>query len=229
MIRVVLPPPPPHFQASVRVPGQTFIAASPHPTGEEWQRHAYWRKVHSYLYTSLRGICSYCATFTPRRSGSTSVDHTSIDHFVPKSRSPGLAYEWANYRLCRARLNHRKDNNEDVLDPCAIQNGWFRLSFTTFSISPDPGLPGDQQKQVHDSIARLKLNDDDAYVNERARAIYSYADGKLSLVHLARFYPFIAAEIAFQDFDVMHLPSYRSILQNPRLRAALIRQGLVAY
>lgn len=227
MIRVHLPPAPPHYEGEVRTPGQAFLAANPHPSRSDWQRHRYWSNIHPFLYSSLRGICSYCATFTPRRSRSALVDHTSIDHFIPKSRNPALGYEWTNFRLCRVRLNNRKDNFEDVLDPCAIQNGWFRLNFTTFALLPHSGLPEDRQREVRDSIARLALNDDDAYVNERARAVYSYADGRLSIAQVARLYPFIATEIVAQNFDVAHLPTYRSALENPRLRGALIRQGWV--
>lgn len=227
MIRVQVPLPPPTYETQVRVPGQAFLTANPAPTRTDWQRHRYWRHIHSDLYEQVHGICSYCASFTPRRRSPASVDHTSIDHFVPKSRNSALAYEWANFRLCRARLNNRKADFDDVLDPYMIQDGWFRLSFMTFALSPNPTLPEERQREVRNSIARLELNSDDSYVNERARVIYSYADSKLSFAELTKRYPFIAAELASQDFDLVYLPHFKLVLANPRSRGALIRQGLM--
>ena len=229
MIRIHLPPAPAHYESQVLIPGLSFLAANPHPSGDDWNGHHEWRHIHDYLYSELRGVCAYCATYTPRRPEPRSIDHTSIDHFVPKSLPPYVqAYEWANFRLCRARLNHRKGNFQDVIDPCHIQNGWFRLNFRTFALSPDPNLLEPQKQRVRDTITRLELNDDDAYVNERARAIYGYADGKLPFDNLARHYPFIAAEMTSQNFDLAHLPTFKGLLKNPRLRSALTRQGWLA-
>lgn len=229
MIRVQLPAAPVDYEAKVRNPGHAFLAANPHPTGDAWKAHRYWNRTHGYLYAQLRGICVYCSAYTPRRPSAKSVDHTSIDHYVPKSRGNHLqAYEWTNFRLCRARLNNRKADFEDVLDPCTIQGGWFQLNFTTFALLPDPALAAGLQQQVLDSIDRLRLNDDDAYVNERARAVYGYADKKLPFAELSRRYPFIACEMVAQDFDLAHLPRFRAALANPRIRAVLIRQGWMA-
>lgn len=221
MIHVDMPSPPPHYYMNVRTPGEMFLATNPHPTGKEWNGRQYWSKIHGALYSSLNGICSYCATYTPRRYSAASVDHTSIDHFVLKAKNPSLAYEWENFRLCRSKLNNRKGEHDDVLDPYALANGWFRLSFTTFLLYPEPSLPESEQQKVTDTIARLELNQDDKLVQERLRAVYAYADGKLPLGRLKQFYPFIAIEMAAQNFDVTHLPKYRRLLANPRIRSSL--------
>ncbi len=229
MIQVTLPQPPVNYETAVRAPGIAFLTGNPHPTRDDWDNHSYWRAIHGYLHGELRGICAYCASYTPRRARAVSVDHSSIDHFVPKSHPPhAQAYEWTNFRLARSRLNHRKANFRDVLDPCAISNGWFRLSFVTFSLSPDSTLSGSQQQQVRDTIVRLGLNTDDGYVTERARAVFRYADGKLPFAELTRLYPFVATEITAQNFDVTHLPRFKMRLANPQFRAVLIRQGWVA-
>lgn len=220
MIHVDMPPPPPHYHAKVRVPGDAFLATTPHPTGKQWNGRDYWSGIHGTLYSNLNGVCSYCATFTPRRRGSKSVDHTSIDHFVPKAKEPSLAYEWSNFRLCRARLNNRKGEHEDVIDPYALADGWFRLNFTTFLLYPAPNLSEDQKQKVNDTITRLELNKDDRLVQERLRAVYAYADGRLSRRRLSRFYPFIASEMAAQDFDAVHLPKFRRLLANPKIRSS---------
>lgn len=220
MIPVAMPAPAPQYHAKVQVPGQAFLAATPHPAGKEWHGKNYWSAIHGTLYSNMKGICSYCATFTPRRPGATSIDHTSIDHFVPKAKEPSLAYEWSNFRLCRARLNHRKGEHEDVLDPYVLGDGWFRLDFTTFLLYPDPNLSEDEKQRVKNTIIRLELNKDDRLVQERLRAVCAYADGQLTPRRLWQFYPFIASEIAAQDFDVVHLPRFRRLLANPKIRSS---------
>lgn len=219
MIHVDIPAPPPHYHTQVREPGNTFLLNNPHPSKTDWDRHRYWSKIHGALYSNLHGICSYCATYTPRRQDQRFIDHTSIDHFVPKGKIPALAYEWTNFRLARAKLNNRKGEHEDVIDPYALADGWFRLSFTTFLLYPDPNLPDNHKQNVTDTIERLELNLDDKLVQERTMAVYAYADGKLHREKLIRFYPFIASEMTSQDFDTVHLPKFRRILRNPIIRS----------
>ncbi|MBX3587832.1 MAG: hypothetical protein KF796_14440 [Ramlibacter sp.] len=179
------------------------------------------------MYASLGGICSFCATFTPFRSGSSGVDHTSIDHFVPKALNPALAYEWTNFRLCRARLNNRKDQFQDVVDPYVVTTGEFQIDFTNFFIVPKATLSAQRKAEILQCLVRLELNTDDAYVNERARAIFSYAEGKLPAAKIAQYFPFIAGELISQNFDVNFLPTYRRVLASPGARAALVAQGVI--
>lgn len=207
MIPVSLSAPPPHYKTRVRRPGMQFLAATPNPTSNDWSRHRYWQKIHRYLYEWHKGVCVYCASWTPRSRKHSSVDHTSIDHFVPKSKDRLRAYEWSNFRMVRSKLNHRKDNFEDVLDPCTLQPGWFRLDFTTFLLKPDPALPAKAQGQVTATIQRLLLNGDPSYVNERAHVVYRYAAGRISFADVQRLYPFIASEMKAKSFDVVHKPS----------------------
>jgi hypothetical protein len=62
----------------------------------------------------------------------------SADHFAPKSQSWRKVYQWSNYRLCSGRLNARKNDYGDVLDPFEIQPGWFQLELLGFQVIPDP-------------------------------------------------------------------------------------------
>ncbi|PMS25284.1 hypothetical protein C0Z19_10045 [Trinickia soli] len=140
---------------------------------------------------------------------------------MPKTKDPSLAYEWSNFRLCRAKLNHRKGEHDDVLDPYVLAEGWFRFNFTTFELYPDPDLSDDDKKKVNATIVRFELNEDDNLVQERLRAVYAYADGKLTREQLTRLYPLIASEMVAQDFDVKHLPRFRRLLENPRVRDGL--------
>lgn len=181
MIRVAPPSVPEDFDRNVRQPGLTFLAQNPRPTNALWKKHRYWMHVHQELYESLSGICSYCSSFTPRTSGNSGLDHTSIDHFTPKSRDHILAYEWSNYRLCRSRLNNRKGDHSDVIDPYITENGKFRLNFKTFYVVPDASASHREKQQIEESINRLELNDDESYINERARVVYAYADKSMDI------------------------------------------------
>lgn len=227
MIKVAPPPAPQDFDDKVRNPGMIFLAEHPDPTNALWRTHRYWKHAHQQLYDSLGGICSYCSSFTPRKRDDSGLDHTSIDHFIPKSREKNLAYEWSNYRLCRTRLNNRKGDFNDVIDPYLVDNGLFRFNFGNFFIVPDAGLSEGEKERVAASIQRLGLNEDESYVNERARVIYAYVDGSMSFDMVTRFYPFIALEIATQDFDKNHMPIFKRALSNNNVRQALIQQGIL--
>ena len=207
MIPVQLPAPPAHYSTAVRQPGLKFLASTPKPTNPQWNKHRYWQNIHGDLYNWHNGVCVYCASWTPRPRGH-GVDHTSIDHFVPKSKNPPLAYEWSNFRLVRSKLNNRKDNFQDVLDPCTLQPGWFRLSFTTFFLEPDATLSPQDRTRVIATIQRLLLNADTDYVYERARVIYRYAAGKITFSDVQRLYPFIASEMQAKSFDTAFKPSF---------------------
>lgn len=212
MIPVALPNTPVNFEARVRQPGLAFLTTTLHPTHAEWNAHNYWSRVHGELYAGHAGICVYCASWTPRRHGTGGIDHTSIDHFVPKSRLPREAYNWTNFRLSRSKLNQRKDRFEDVIDPCALQPGLFRLDFTTFLIQPAPGIPAASRDRVRDTVDRLGLNSDNQYVIERARAIYRYVAGRATFAEITRRYPFIAAEMLAQQFDAVLRPAFQAAL-----------------
>lgn len=228
MIRTVYPGEPSDFKSRVRRPGLVFLGRHPNPSGRDWAKHSYWRHAHGYLHKELSGICSYCATFTPRRRSSGGLDHTSIDHYVPKSKpNHHQAYEWSNLRLCRSRLNHRKGDFEDVIDPCRLTARWFSLDFKTFKIVPCPGIAKGTAARVEETIRRLGLNSDDSLVIERTRAVYWYADGRMSIEDLKRQFPFVASEVVEQDFDNSFLPLFRTVLNRPEARAALARQGFL--
>jgi len=207
MIRVTLITPPADYETKVKLPGTAFLAVNPNPSGNDWKTHEYWRDIHDYLYDGHQGICAYCASWSPRRAAKPNdAQATSVDHYIPKSLDPQLAYEWSNFRLCRLRLNHRKGDFQDVLDPCAVSNAWFTLNMRTFFIRPAPGLPGPIHGSVTATIDRLELNKDRDYVNQRVAVIRSYTLGEASIEQLRIRYPFIAYQLEVQDFDNLHLP-----------------------
>ena len=203
MIHVNLPSPPANYESEVNLPGKAFLKNTPNPTKKDWKKHRYWSKIHDYLYDKHNGVCLYCASWTPRRrQQSPLLDHTSIDHFIPKTSDARFAYEWSNFRLCRSRLNNYKANFQDVLDPCFVSDDWFHLDFSSFLIRPSPHLAdADLRQSVIDTVRRLRLNTDNDYVNERIQVVKEYSSGNLSLNTLKEKFPFIAYQMGIQNFD----------------------------
>ncbi|NMH26543.1 HNH endonuclease family protein [Flavobacterium silvaticum] len=200
MIQIVQHNEPANFDTDVRIPGTNFLAIVPHPSKKQFQPHKYWNRIHNDLYVLYDGICAYCASWTPRRATPSDPNYTSVDHYIPKSKNPGLAYDWLNYRLCRARMNANKADSLEVLDPFFIQNGWFVIDFTSFLILPNSSIEPWKASRIEKSIEILGLNDND-FVDQRLDIIYSYSQETISFADLSSTYPFIAMEMKRQDFD----------------------------
>ena len=209
MIPVSLVPEPSDFTVKVRHPGNAFLAFDPFPTNNRWNHHDYWRRALGDLHVAYNGICAYCSSYTVQRNW-------SVDHFVPKSKFPAGAYEWDNFRLSRARLNHNKGNHQDMLDPFILTAGWFQFDFRSFLLKPNPLLAVSDQQKVRDTIDRLKLNRDNDYVNERTEVIRQCCVSAIPFQHIERNYPFLAVEMIRQNFDTAFLKERTAYFQaNP--------------
>ncbi len=194
MIYVEPRPEPDTFNEQVRAPGRRFLEATPNPTTQEFSQHSYWRRNAGELYASYGGICAYsCHWIAPDTGWKT------VEHFVPKSIDPLLAYEWANYRLVCGRLNGRKGNHQDVLDPFDINDDIFVIDFPSMLVKPKDGISKAQKEAVLATIARLKLNDDETCVVSRLRYIKDYCFGYISGEFLQRNAPFIFRKLLRQE------------------------------
>jgi uncharacterized protein (TIGR02646 family) len=153
----------------------------------------YWRHCLDEMHVSYDGCCAYLAVFFERVTGGGSVDH-----FIAISQRADLAYEWSNYRLACSRMNSRKREFDDVLDPFEVEDGWFHLEPVSGRIFPNPQLPDDQQRAVKATIDRLGL--DDAGNREmRARHYQEYREGFYTAEFLKKRSPFVWMEIDRQD------------------------------
>ena len=94
-----------------------------------------------------------------------------VEHFWPKSKYPGLAYEWSNYRLSYKRINSAKSTHVDLQDPFTCQPRQFLLNFLTFKVSPNEDFPADVVSRTERTIDRLKLNRE-ALIQQRAFAFF---------------------------------------------------------
>ena len=218
LIPVALALEPTDFTNKVRQPGAAFLHTTPYPSAAAWRRHDYWRRAIGDLRVAYHNICSYSGSWTKINVGGTStLQDSSVDHFIPKSSTPAQAYEWANFRLSRARLNISKDNNNDVLDPFTLPGRWFTLNFRSFLMFPNHALSDSEKRRVQETIDRLGLNTDDDYVQERVEVVREYCLGNWTLAMLDAFWPFIASEMRAQEFDTVFLHSMQTVFRaNPR-------------
>ncbi|MDM8526991.1 hypothetical protein QUF58_02160 [Anaerolineales bacterium HSG24] len=192
MISVQPQPEPEEFNKRVRTPGNRFLTETPAPTSNQWKGKDYWRRVLPEMRRGYKGICAYSAHWIPHSTG-----NHSVDHFVPKVQAPQLAYEWSNFRYVATRFNSRK-GTRSILDPFTLAPNWFILDFTSLYIKPNPDLLPEQKQAVADTIACLKLNEDDDLVAEREAWVYEYRIGEMSFSYVRKRAPFIAHELERQ-------------------------------
>ena len=180
------------FNRKVRQPGQTFLANKPNPKNNEWKGKDYWRICIPDLYESYGGICAYSAQWIPFETGVATVDH-----FEPKATFPYLAYEWTNFRLASSKLNSRKGNARDVIDPFILSNESFQLDFPSLLMKPNSTLSGDEKIKLLKTIDRLKLNFESS-IRSRLRWVRVYSDDEITFNYLQKNAPFIAYELERQ-------------------------------
>lgn len=190
MIRVLPKPEYAAFNADVRVPGIRFLQANPNPPSRNFPN--YWNRAKSELRQAYE-----CCAYTSRM---VRGDDVSVDHFLPKTKYPHLAYEWDNYRLARPKLNRNKADSEDVVDPFHVRNGWFFLECPTCLIHPGNNLSRTTRDEVTTTIGVLKLNSPELAA-ERCRWLVDLADGLISFDYLKREYPFLASQIEGQGIQ----------------------------
>ena len=197
MISVTPAPEPSEFDAQVRQPGrraiERLIAQGTPPDEVFRQVPSLWRKALPDLMKAYDEICAYSCFRIHRVTGSASADH-----MAPKSRERCLIYEWSNYRLACSRLNSRKRNWLDVLDPFEISRGWFRIELNGFQVCPGLGLSGKARARVQATISRLKLNDY-AFRTTREEHTEDYWAGRICFEVLMRESPFVAMELQRQN------------------------------
>ncbi len=153
---------------------------------------AIWTEALPELLDAYGRICSYMGFYIERVTGAASVDH-----MLPKSLDWREVYEWRNYRLACSKMNSRKNDYRDVLDPFEIEDGWFRMELVSYQVIPAAGLAEDIHQQVVDTIERLKLNDYDC-LQLREEYAMAFEQGDITLDYLRRRAPFLAREIAAQ-------------------------------
>ncbi|MEM9462669.1 MAG: hypothetical protein AAGF11_51450 [Myxococcota bacterium] len=205
MIYVEPQPEPDDFDAEVRRPGRAALEElveqpDSHELGATYRitdlRYGdlppLWRRCLPQLATAYQRICAYSCHYVEPTTG-----WGSVDHYVPKSLQPRLAYEWSNYRFACGRMNARKGSATDVLDPFEVEDGWFQIDLVRFQLHPAPGLPPELIARIERTIEQLRLNGD-ALRQTREDVCRDFWEGRISLPFLQRRYPLVAHELRRQ-------------------------------
>jgi hypothetical protein len=149
----------------------------------------YWTEALDDLMTAYSHICAYSCFRIHPVTGSRSVDHMAA-----KSRAWDQVYEWSNYRLACSRLNARKREFGDVLDPFLVEDDWFELELVGFQVKPAKHLADETRAQVQATIDRLGLDD---FRTHRERDAENYWAG-IPFKVLMEESPFVARELRRQ-------------------------------
>lgn len=189
MIPVKPKPEPATFQKTVRQKGLAWIHKSgldpalPVPRGTKIPSH--WTKCLDDLWSAYDEVCAYVCLHIPKITGAKSVEH-----FAPKSKRLDQAYEWSNYRLVCARLNSRKRDFEDVLDPFTLKKDTFLVDFVTGRIVLSSALSAAKRAAAKDTVDRLKLDEPDLR-KQRLADLDKALDGDWSVKELKKVSPFV--------------------------------------
>jgi hypothetical protein len=141
-------------------------------------------------YRNDRSVCAYTSFHLPTGG--------SIDHFVPKSKAPELAYEWANFRLSLDRVNNWKKNSLITVDPCFINSDWLFLSFPECIVRVSDVAGPAVRSRLKQTIELLRLNKDDTFVDFRFNLVRDFVNGITDLAFLKTYYPFVGREVERQ-------------------------------
>jgi hypothetical protein len=121
----------------------------------------------------------------------------TVDHFNP-DRS--LAYEWNNYRYASGLMNCCKSKSTRILDPFAVQEGWFRVLIPSLQlIVLKDRIPAELYELAEETVRRLHLKDDERIIRWRKAWYDMYLEGKINLPGLRQVAPLIAAAIDEQN------------------------------
>ena len=183
---------PPCFDGRVRKRGQEFVKTHPDVPVGKWP--PYWRDISRELWDAYDGIDAYYSFYFEYIMG------VQVDHFLPKSRCPHLAYEWSNYRLASSGANGHKHTTVNILDPFTMKPHSFFINFLSGEIYPNPNYAKSYVLKCNQTIKALKLDDQSLNYARRQR-FYELCIGAVSLEHLKKISPFVWDEVCRQGLD----------------------------
>lgn len=193
MLPVLQQPEPENFDEQVRRPGNAALQKQGYPKAARFAFPPLWRKVNEDMFAAYDGYCAYSAfRLQP------ALAYAQIDPFLPKSKYPENAYEWANYRLCSQLMNTQKGEKELPLDPFTLEPATYQLNLFNGQIKVNPELSPGQQQNADTTIALLRLNSPEL-VHKRTKVLNEFIDGEIGVEFLQREAPFIYQEVLRQD------------------------------
>lgn len=206
MIRISTQSEPVGFDEKVRIPGKKWLEGCEFydPFHSDIRKQVpkktkfpdLWCNISKEIHHVYHGICAYLGIYFEQPSGASSVDH-----FLPKTLYPGLAYEWTNYRLASLGINRKKGKREDIMDPFLVPDHAFQLNLLSGDIFPNPEAVQEEQLLVKQTIDGLDLNA--VNIKEmRCRHFTEYVKGDVSRNYMQTHSPYVWAEIERQNLVI---------------------------
>ena len=146
---------PPLFNGNCRQPGALWLAA--HPKEDPHKMSAWWSQFQPDLARHFHYRCGWLAT---------SIELGGIvEHWLscgPRQGTPSphcqLAFEWTNYRYTTGVINSLKGTlDNQILDPCEVQPGWFEVLLPSFELVPTDQIPGQFKARAKTTVEKLQL------------------------------------------------------------------------
>jgi hypothetical protein len=149
---------------------------------------ALWRPMTQLLADGFNDRCGYSAMWI--RGG-------TVDHYLSRSTHPERTYEWDNYRFASGEMNSRKGTwNDRVLDPFEIEDGWFEILLPSLElVMVEARIPAHQRDRARFTLKKLRLQDDDAIIEQRQAWYDEFLNGEVTLSWLFRKAPLIGKAV----------------------------------
>lgn len=178
---------PKDFHEKAGVPGPQWLAA--HPDAE--RPKDYWSQFKGELAEGFLNLCAYSAMYEPVGT---------VDHFISYNEDSNLAYVWNNYRYASGWINSSKNKipSDEILDPFAIEDGWFEILLPSLQLRVSDNIPEDKQAKAEFVLKRLHLQHDERVLRQRREWYRCFQDGEITLEGLHKKAPLIARAIERQ-------------------------------
>ena len=172
------------FDATVKVPGDAWLAKNPVTA----RPPALWAPYTPQLSEAFSNLCGYAAMYDP--TGGT------VDHLLSFKHHRQLAFEWSNYRFASGPLNSSKrDADDEVLDPFEVGAGWFKIILPSLQMCVTDAVPAAYRAKAAFTLKRLKLRDGERVIRWRKSWYDMYLSGQLTLDGLRNVAPLLAAAV----------------------------------
>lgn len=202
MIPVANPiPEPENFDANCRRAGRAWLAAN--PTKDCHAASHLWSPFRRALRTGFSKRCGYLAI--KLHVGGV------VEHFVSCNEDRAMAFEWVNYRYASETMNSKKQALDRlkirVLDPFAVQAGWFRVILPSFELVLTDAVDAELRQLAQDTIEKLGLDKGHEAIEGRWSVYESHwNDGDIDLVGLRKDAPLIADAVVARMREGKPLP-----------------------
>lgn len=136
------------FDKNCRQPGKAWLAAN--PSVDPHTQSTWWSQFKSALAEHFQHRCGWLAVHIGMQG--------QVDHWLACKTNPQQAFEWSNFRYVSGSVNSRKSTlNDQVLDPCEVQEGWFEVHLPSFQLVETTSLPITHKQRADTTLEQLGL------------------------------------------------------------------------